>query len=661
MEENKTGKNVSSGAKKVERIENDKAKAAAKVSAPAGAKKTKKTTSSTKKATAQRSTKTPAHPKSDERAQKREEAAAEKRLNAAKAKAEKKEKKLLSKAQLKEKKLEKRAKLKEQRLQKKAAFLEKKAERKQKKLDHAAELKARREERKSQKAARREMLKNESKADRSARREREKKEKYAQRNTRREAREKARARRMESRQASKERRSQERRHKREQNTERRKHAPGFGGWLAAVISLGVACLALGTVVTAGAFRMNQMDLNTANAYRSTLYELVSVSGDMDNSLSKLRVTSGANEQRRLLTNLIVDSELMESALERMPIESMTTTDMTSFVNKTSQYSNELMRKLNAGIPLSAEEKAKVEQLYKTNAGLYSELNTLTTTMEEKDFKEFIGGKEGTVMQKMGKISKGTARIEETEDAPFSEEGNVGKNRLSDRKEISRSEAEELARKYFENYHVKDVQFMGETATESAECYNFRLTDEDDVELYAQITKKGGELAFFNLYEACPDKNFDLDTCDMLAREYLESLGIDGVEAVWLSDAGMVADITYVGVQNGVRIYPDLIRVRVCESKGRVVGIDAMEYHLNHKERELEAASSRETAQTSLGEGLEPYAVHLALIPVDDQEVLTHEFACTYGDEEYIIYVDVKTGEEVQIYRVRMGAHGSYLE
>ena len=658
MEENKTGKNLSSGAEKVETIAKNKAKAQAKVSAPDGAKKVKPTVQKSKKSTSSKAK----SPKVESKAEKKEKIAAEKRLNAAKAKAEKKEKKLLEKAAFKEKKLEKKAALKEKKLQKKAAFLEKKAERKQKKLDHAAALKARREERKAEKSARREMLKNESKADRRARKEREKKERFALKQKRREQRERAQERKMKARQASQERRAQERRNKREQKTERRKHAPGFGGWLAAVISLGVACLALGTIVTAGAVRMNQMTLEAANGYRSTLFEMVSVSQDMDNNLSKFRVASGAGEQRRLLTNLLVDSQLMESALERMPIDSMTSTDITSFVNKTATYSNSLISKLNAGETLSEAEKNAVAQLYETNAKLYNELNALTTNMEEKEFMAFIGGKQGTVSQKFGEISQGTrAGVEETEDAPFAEEGNVGENQLSKRAEISQGKAEELVQKYLANYHVQNVQFTGETVTQSAECYNFTLTDESGVELYAQITKKGGELAFFNLYEACTDKNFDLDTCDMLAKEYLASIGIENVEAVWLSDAGMVADLTYVAVQNGVRIYPDLIRVRVCESKGRVVGIDAMEYHLNHRERDLGGAQSRELAQEKLSQGLTPYAAHLALIPIDDREVLAHEFACTFGEEEYIVYLDAMTGEEVQIYRVRSSARGSYLE
>lgn len=52
--------------------------------------------------------------------------------------------------------------------------------------------------------------------------------------------------------------------------------------------------------------------------------------------------------------------------------------------------------------------------------------------------------------------------------------------------------------------------------------------------------------------------------------------------------------------------------------------------------------------------------HLALIPVDGEEVLAYEFLCNYGEEQYVIYLDANTGEEVQVYRVRESARGSYL-
>lgn len=653
MEENKTGKNVSSGAKKVESLENE-----------GGAKKTaqKKTQKSTQKST-QRASASPSRSvkKAANKAKQAEAAAAEKRLDAAKVKAAKKEQKYLRKAELKQKKLEKKAELKEKQMEKRAAAAAKKAERKQTHLEHIAEAKQRRAEHKAERIARREMLRNETKAEKHRRLEREKKERIALKRQRSEQRDKAREQKLKSREAAHARRAENKRHKREQKTERRKHAPGFGGWLAAVISLGVACLALATVVTAGSFRMNEMTTESVGGYRSTLFEMVSVSEDMDNNLSKLRVSSGAGEQTKLLTELLVDAALMESAMEKIPVDNVTGTDISAFVNKTGTYCRTLLSKLAAGNALTDSERKTLEYLYNVNAGLYRELNELTTHMTEKEFRAFLNGQEGTVSQKFGEIGQGTlTQPEEAVEAPFSGEGNVGTSQLEGEEEVSKSRAEELVKEYLQNYHIASVMCTGETAAKEAQCYNFSLTDSNGIELYAQITKKGGKLAFFNTYETCTDKNFDLETCDSLAKEFLAGLGMEDMEAVWLTDTGMVADITYVSVQNGVRIYPEMVKVRVCESKGRVVGLEAAEYLLNHQERSFGSAMSREEAQEKLSAGLTPYAAHLALIPIGDEEVLAHEFACTYGEDEYIVYLDAGTGDEIQVYRVRNSRNGSYL-
>lgn len=653
--EKKIGKNVSSGAKKVERVEDEKKKTL-QAEAEKPAKKQTKKSAQSKKAPKE-SKKTAAK----KQAVKREEKAAEKRLEAAKAKAAKKEKALMKKAELKQKKMEKKAALKAKKAERKAALLAKKADRKQAKMEKKAALKEKKLERRAEKTARRELLKNESKADKQKRLEREKRDRVALKRKKHESREKAREQKAQAREAARERRSESRKHKREQKTERKKNRAGYGGWLAAVISLGAACLVLATIVTAGAMRMNDMDADTANGYHATLFEMVSVSEDMDNNLSKLRVSSGANEQRKLLTDILVDSALMESALERIPLDAATSTDISSFVNKTGAYARKLLAKIAAGGTLNETEKQTVAYLYGISSKLYNELNTLATTMTEKEFRAFLEGKEGSVSQKFGEIGNGTQeKPEDTLDAPFANEGNVGENSLNALEEVSAQQAEELAKNYFNAYHVKCVEFTGETVTAQAQCYNFVLTDENDAEIYAQITKKGGKLAFFETYEVCTQKNFDLETCDTLAREFLASIGMKNPEAVWLSDMGMSADITYVSNVDGVRVYADMVRVRVCESKGRVVGMDAMQYLLNYGERTFEAAIPEMEVRGNLSAELVPYEVHLAYVPVDGEEMLCYEYACTFGEEEFIVYLSAMTGEEVQVYRVQNSARGSYL-
>lgn len=647
--ENKIGKNISSGAEKVETVEKEFTADTVDTGKPK-TKKTSKTVSKTVKKTPRKTV-----------AEKKEEEAADKRFAAAKDKARAKEEKLLKKAEIKQKKLEKKAAAKQKKLERKELVAKKRAERKQARLEHKAALKEKRVERKAERIARKEMLRNESKTDRRNRIEREKKERIALRTRKHQARVKAREDKRNAKVRAKERRAEDKKHRREQRTERKNNRRGFGGWLAAVITLGAATLALATVVTAGAFRMNDITLQAESGYRSTLYELTSVSEDMDNNLDKLRVATGANEQRKLLTDLLVDTALMESALERIPVDSMTSTDISAYVNKTGSYARSLLSRLASGKALTQRELNTVSYLYGINSKIYNELNGLVTEMTAGDFSAFLKGEEGTVSQKFGEMGQSTlAEPEDAVDAPFSGEGNVGENKLSSLEHIDEQRAEELVKQYLEGYHVAEVEYTGETIAREMSLYDFTLTDDSGNEIFAQITQNGGKLAFFDTYEACEQKNFDLETCDGLARDFLASLGYGDVEAVWLSDAGMVADITYVGVQNGVRAYPDMIRVRVCESRGRVVGIEASGYLLNHGERTYEAGLSREEAGKLLAKGLKPYSAHLALIPVDGEETLAYEFGCTYGEEEFIVYLDAVTGEEVQVYRVRTSSSGSFL-
>ncbi len=365
---------------------------------------------------------------------------------------------------------------------------------------------------------------------------------------------------------------------------------------------------------------------------------------------------------KLLTEILVDSALMENALERIPVDNATSTDISSFVNKTGSYARRLLNKLAKGQSLSSTEMNTVSYLYEINARVYNELNNLAMNMTESEFRDFFGGKDCEMKNKFGEIGRGThEEPKDAVDAPFSGAGNVGENKLNTLEEVTSAKAEELAKNYFNSYHVVSTQYTGETMAQGSTFYNFVMMDENDVEIFAQISKNGGKLAFFDTYEPCSQKNFDLETCDSLAKEFLAGLGYENVEAVWLSDAGMVADLTYVSVDNGVRAYPDTIRIRVCEQKGRVIGMDATRYLFNYEaDRNLTAGISEGEALASLGGALKPYDANLALVPVDGEEILVYEFACAYGEDEYIVYIDANSGEEVEVFCIRNSAMGRYL-
>ena len=631
--EKKIGKNVSSGAKKVESLAEDRDQ---KGPAP-----TQEQPSASGRTAAKRNS-TGRKKQAAQQAVEAEHAAADARFEAAKARAAKKEAHKLALAQKKQEKLTQ------------------KLEAREKKEEAAAASKSERAEKLAAKAARKQMLATESAAERTARRNREKRARLAERRQKQEAREQKLKEKQEARKKAQEKRAAKRSGKKSGGGKKR--APGIGGWIAAVSVLGAACLALATVVTAGYFRMNDMMMQSANGYRATLYEMVSVSEDMDDNFAKLRVSSGANEQRTLLTEILVDSAMLESALEKMPVDAATGTDISAFVNRTGAAARAMLHKLSSGGTLSQEDRERIAALYETNATLCAELNDLALHTPAEEMQAFFDGAQGDVSNRLSELGQGMrAERKEIRDVPFAGEGNVEENQLAGTVEIPASEAEQKVRQYFEGYQIADVRLTGETLSRDVRAYNFVLTDGNGTEFFAQVTKNGGKLAFFDSFEACSTKNFDLESCDTLAQAHLKMLGYEHLTPVWFSDAGMVASVTYVAEIDGVRTYPDMIRVRVCEEKGRVVGMDARGYLVNHHgERNTSPALSEAEAEAKLSPELTVHAAHLALIPVRGREMLAYEFVCTSGEEQFIFYLDARTGEEVRIFRVHESAQGSYL-
>lgn len=625
MEEKKSSKkvgiNTSSGAEKVRRIE-------------------KKTVSTPKNTTKKATQKTITKKVETENAK------ANDRMQQAKARAERK----ANRREAKERRLHD---MQEKRLLAKERAMEKRMQARE-----------RAQERRAARAARKDMLRNETAVQRMERKEREKQERIALRRQNAELRHDLALKRKEERTYKRRLAAENRKHKREENTKRRSNrTPGIGGWLAAVISLGVASLAMLTVITVGGINLNGMSLSMGDGYRSNLYEMTELSENLDSNLNKLRVVDGVAEQRKLLTDVLVQSELMESALERFPVDMATTNNITSFVNRTSEYARKGLENASLGRTIAEEDGKTLEYMYKTNAAILEELHNLRNTMTEKDWLKLAkNAKKGMMQDSMNNVNSNVIQTPTSiQDGPFSEnKKKVTAKGLTEAEEITAGKAEELAKKYFENYNIQQTHYTGDAVADGLSCFNITLTDYRGREIYSQISKVGGKLIMFDCYEKCMANNFSQEQCVEIAQEFLTSLGMDNMKAVWLQENGTTANINFVYEQNDVLCYSDMVIVKVCETKGVPVGMEALPYYLNHTKRNITPPTlTQQEALRVLGK-VQPATARLALIPYNDGEALTYEFSGEYQGNEYFAYVDAKTGEELEMFTVLNTKQGRLL-
>ena len=632
-------KEISSGAQKAEALADNGKKPAAKkntaVKSTAKAKKTapvKQTKDNAKTGNKVMSIKKSAKNKGkhvhkmSEKRRKRLEAREQKKLEAAKIRAEKKQKRL-----------------------------EKRLDAKQKRLDRIAAMKEKRAEAREKRRERRDMLKHETK---EARIERKRQARVAKTEARVAKREAA----MADRRAKREHRLKVRAEKRAEKNENR-HAPGFGGWLAAVISLGVVTLALGSMLTYGWINMDGMTADMATIHTESMYELNSIVDNLDTNLAKARVANTRNEQVKLLSNVAIESEMAETLLERLPVDTQFTQNVTSFVNKMGDSAQSMLYSVASGKKLTDSQIATIEHMYKTNLQLKQSINELTANCTGKEMlKAMRGKKDNLMLVSFGEMENNVVETpKEIHDGPFAENiKKVSAKNLAGLEEITCAQAEKLAAKYFESYKVSDVKCTGEVTAESLTCYNVTMQTKDG-EMSAQLSKQGGKVVEFNSYKDCNDKNFSVERCVDIAQDFLKALGFKNMKAVWTSENGTTCNLNFAYEQNGVVIYPDMVKVKVCEERGIVTGMEGLAYVLNHTQRELGSAKiSKSEAKAVLNGGFEAEGSRLCLIPVDGGEVLCYEFYGTYGGNDYYIYVDAATGNEVEVFTVIGTAQGKAL-
>ena len=461
---------------------------------------------------------------------------------------------------------------------------------------------------------------------------------------------------------------------------KREDNKGYGGWIAAVVSLGVVSLALATTVTVGAVEMRKDRENTIGSYRSTMYELRGIMENVDGDLDRVRVSASPAQQSRILTDLLVQARLAELDLEKLPIDAESNRNVTVFVNRMAEVCEHLLSKLRNGEELNERDRQILEKLYQTNRNVREEVGDFVSNMSDDDLMCYLKKGTGSVKDTLTKLEQTTMeenmlkignKLGEAKDK-IEEKFKEGKDKLDEKMKgagmqangftppvmdkksrIEAAKAEGMCQQYFSDYHVSDFQCIGETVTRGYAAYNVQGYDDKGNLLFAEISQEDGALMRFDYYEECSGETFDIRNAERIAEEFLEKLGYDDMEVARLRANGSLSDFTFVYEQDGVVYYPDEIVVKVCRTRGLVSGFDATKYLQNHKDRdEVKTNITLAEAYAKLHKELSVESSRLAVVKTLRGERPAYEFLCGYKGESYFVFLDALNGEEISIVNVK---------
>lgn len=519
-----------------------------------------------------------------------------------------------------------------------------------------AEAKERRQKRLEERLARREALKHETKKQRRKRIAAEKAQKAQVRREEKARKAELKQQKFLAKKARKEQRAKTREKSREKNR-------GFGGWLAAVISLGVSTLVLASVLTFTFLMPTTSDTMLEAAYRRSFYDAVEQVDNMDLKLSKILATSDAGAVQNYLLDLAVNSELAENDLQSLPLKDESKFHTVKLVNQIGDYAKYLNKKLNNGENLTAAEKENLKKLYKANLTLKDSLQKTMSDMENDfSFTSMASGDKGNaVSSNFDDLENLSVEYPELiYDGPFSDGADDREIKGLSGEKITESQAIDIFANAFSDFGYKDIKLAG-TLDGTLKCYN--VTAEVDGEtLFAQISETGGKIISFAYSGSCKETRIDGDDAIETALDFLAKQGMFNMKPVWINHTGNVYTINFAGSQNDVILYPDLVKIRVCAETATVIGMEATSYYTNHTERTIgKPLLSASQAREKISAEIDVITCRTVITPVGEKsEKLCYEFSGTYDGSTYYVYIDAETGRQIEMFKVITSSEGELL-
>lgn len=519
-----------------------------------------------------------------------------------------------------------------------------------------AELKAQKAALKAQKEERKALLKNETKVERQRRLSMERKAKEDRKIMMRAAKEERKAKVAQEKRIRREQKSRERQRRRKSNK-------GVGGWIAAVVSLGIATLVLASVLTFTFLMPTTSDNMLESGYRKSFYDTVEQVDNIDVNLAKIMATKDTGAMQKYLVDTAINSELAENDVQQLPLHDESKYYTTKLINQIGDYAKYLNNKIIDGQSLTESDIAGLNQLYRANLALKNSLQkTISNMADDYSFTALLDGGDGDIIiSNFNELQNLSVEYPELiYDGPFSDgqvnrqlKGLIGA-------EISAEQAKEQFNKLFASYGLENVTLAGEAGGNIA-CYNVQGEKDGDV-LFAQFSKTGGKLIQFSYAGDCNQVRIDDDVAIETAQDFMSQTGITGMKPVWINLTGNVYTINFAFDMDGVIVYSDLVKVRVCADTNTVLGLEASGYYTNHVERVIETpVLSEQQACEKVSDNIDIDTIRLAIVPIGTKsEKLCFEISGEYDGSTYYVYVDAITGRQVEMFKVIESTEGTLL-
>ena len=414
----------------------------------------------------------------------------------------------------------------------------------------------------------------------------------------------------------------------------------------------------------------QAKQTSENTYNMAFYELVDYVGNVETYLAKSLISTTPQQGAETLTSLWREANMAQTYLSRLPIESQELENTQKFLNQVSDYSYSLSRKNIYDESLTEEDLKNLKDLHNYSLELENTLNQLSEDINSGRIKWGELTKKGSTafaQQVSTESQDGFSSLEENfheysgliYDGAFSEHLTSEEKKGLTGENIDEEKAKQIANDFIGKDKIKETSNLGLSENATIPAYSFSIQTNEGRNINISISQKGGHVVYMNYDREVTSEILSQEEADKKGKEFLEQKGFPNMkETYYLKQEGIMT-INYAYNQDGVVMYPDLIKVKVALDNGEILGIETSGYLNNHTERDISKVKiSKEEAKKTLNKQLNIETEGLAYIPTEwKTEILCYEFKGKVDGTEFLVYINAENGREEDILVIKDTPNG----
>ena len=401
-----------------------------------------------------------------------------------------------------------------------------------------------------------------------------------------------------------------------------------------------------------------------NQYNRAFYDMVGYVRNVETLLAKSLITATPTRTATTLQEAWRQSNLAQTNLGQLPVSQPVLANTSRFLTQVGDLSNTLNNQNVRGKSLSSDQYKTLEQLYNYSVSLGKSLANLQNQMANGRLKWGELADKGTRLFKKTSSNVSMKQLQDIDktfqdyptliyDGPFSDHMMSAEPKGLTGNDISSEQAKKSVTEFIGEDRIKDIKDTGKNDSGPIKTYSYSVSlknTPEDQKINIGVTQKGGHIYWMLYNRPVSAKKLEMDQAKKKGLDFLESKGYKNMIDTYYLTEDNTATINYAYKQENVVVYPDLIKLKIALDTGEITGFEAKAYISAHTERNIpKPAISMEEAKKKMNNRMQVIGSGLAIIPTNHKsEIFCYEFKGKLNKNDFIIYINAKTGEEEDI-------------